>query len=218
MKYTLPELPYSYDAMEPFIDGPTMRVHHQGHHRAYVEELNKSLENHPELQLKVEDLLARLETLPAELRTAVANNAGGHANHTLFWTLLVPPARRAELEPEGDVGRAINKEFGNFRTFQEKFSKLATEHFSNGWAWLGVESTGEMSVFTTKDHESPLARGVTPLLVLDLWEHAYYLNYQNRRKEYVTAFWNVVNWKEVGMRWSEFSRNGNTNREWQIAS
>ena len=217
MKYVLPELPFSYDALEPHIDAATMKVHHQGHHKTYVDKLNKALEPYPEFQLKVEDLLARLETLPPQLRTEVENNGGGHANHTLFWTLLAPPSGGSVGEPEGDIAKAITEQFGSFQAFKEKFSDIATKHFSNGWAWLCADEDGQLTTFTAKDHESPITRGLTPLLVIDLWEHAYYLKHQNKRPDYVKSFWNVVNWKEVGLRWSEYQTNGNTNREWRIA-
>lgn len=214
MKYVLPNLPYSYEAFEPYIDAETMKVHHKGHHAAYVEKLNKALEPYPKYQLKVEALLSRLETLPPEIRTEVENNGGGHANHTLFWTLLSPTS---EKEPTGDIANALTKHFGSFNAFREEFSDLATKHFSNGWAWLCAGAREDLSVFTTKDHESPLSRGLTPLLVVDLWEHAYYLKHQNKRPDYIKNFWNVVKWSEVDLRWNEFRQNGNTNREWLIA-
>jgi superoxide dismutase, Fe-Mn family len=214
MKYTLPALPYAYDALEPVVDEQTMRVHHCGHHKAYVDKLNKILEPYPKLQLPVDDLLSRLETLPADIRTEVENNAGGHANHTLFWSVLAPGSSK---EPTGEIAQAIARDFGNFRNFREKFEEQGTKHFSNGWVWLCAENNGSLSLLTTKDHESPLTRGLTPLFVMDLWEHAYYLKHQNKRPAYLAGMWNVANWPEVGRRWEDFNQNGYSNREWREA-
>jgi len=211
--YKLPKLSFSYDALEPFIDRKTMEVHHDGHHKDYVTKLNKTLEEYPEFQKRIEELLGGIETLPSEVRTSVKNNAGGHANHSLFWTILAP---KSQGKPRNELNELINKTFGNFSTFQEKFTSEAVEHFSNGWAWLCAHK-GEVKLLATKDHESPISHGMTPLLVLDLWEHAYYLKYQNRRAEYVQAFWNIINWDEVSNRWQEFKMKGATSREWRMA-
>ena len=212
--YTLPKLGFEYDALEPFIDEATMRVHHDGHHKSYVTKLNQALEPYPSLRKHVEELLAGIDTLPPEIKTAVKNNAGGHANHTLFWTILTP---KPQGKPKGTLIAALEKEFNDTATFQKRFSEAAMNHFSNGWAWLCTDSNGKLSVFTTKDHDSPITRGLTPLLVLDLWEHAYYLKYQNRRAEYVESFWNIVNWDEVSNRWNDVQAKGATNREWRMA-
>jgi superoxide dismutase, Fe-Mn family len=213
--YVLPDLPYGYDSLEPYIDRKTMHVHHDGHHKIYVDKLNSALEGYPDLRKRVEELLASLDTLPPEIKTAVANNAGGHANHSLFWTLLTP---NGEKKPVGDFSGALNNAFGSFSSFKKKFTEIAVAHFSNGWAWLCTDQQGKMLVYSSKDHENPIAKGQTPLLVLDLWEHAHYLKYQNRRPEYVEAFWDVVNWKEVSQRWDEFKSKGSTSREWRLAS
>ena len=215
MKYILPNLPYPYDALEPYIDAKTMQVHHNGHHKAYVDKLNAALDKHPELRKPVEELLITLDELPADIRTAVRNNGGGHENHTLFWSLLTPSG---EKEPSGEFSRALDSTFGNFNGFKNRFTEAAVSHFSNGWAWLVTDPAGKMSVFSTKDHECPITKGATPLLVLDLWEHAYYLKYQNRRPEYIDAFWNIVNWSECAKRWEEFQRKGGTSREWLLAA
>lgn len=214
MKYILPRLPYAYDALEPLIDETTMRVHHDGHHQDYVDKLNKAMDNYPGLRHRVEELLASVDTLPVDIRTDVIHNAGGHANHSLFWTLLAPQAASA---PEGELNLLITNAFGSLENFQEKFTDLATKHFSNGWAWLCTTLKGELKLLTTKDHDSPITLGMTPLLVLDLWEHAYYLKHQNRRPEYVQTFWKLVNWPEVALRWQEFEKTGASVREWRMA-
>jgi superoxide dismutase, Fe-Mn family len=214
MNYLLPRLPFAYDALEPFIDEKTMQVHHQGHHRAYVDKLNETMDEYPSLKKRVEELLASVDTLPVDIHDTVLNNAGGHANHSLFWTLLSPETMPA---PVGELESVLENTFGSFENFRERFTELATSHFSNGWAWLCTNQQGELSVCTTKDHVTPMTRGMTPLLVLDLWEHAYYLTYQNRREEYVQAFWNHVNWVEVANRWEDFQRLGASVREWRMA-
>lgn len=213
--YTLPKLPYAYDALEPFIDEKTMRVHHDGHHRAYVEKLNETLKDYPKYQRPVEQLLASIDTFPLEIRDKVRNNAGGHANHSLFWTIL---STDTQAKPQGELSQVIDDNFGGFSEFKTKFTQAAADHFSNGWAWLTSDADGKLSVFTTKDHESPLSRGLTPLLVLDLWEHAYYLKYQNHKSDYFETFWEIVDWKEVGLRWSDVRAKGATTREWRMAS
>jgi len=199
MTYTLPDLPYAYDALEPTIDEETMHLHHDKHHAGYVTKTNKALENHPELaELSIEDLMKKLDTVPEDIKTAVRNNGGGHANHSLFWEILSP---NGGGEPTGELADAIKETFGDFESFKEKFSAAATGRFGSGWAWL-VVSDGKMEVMNTLNQDSPYSEGKTPILGLDVWEHAYYLNYQNKRPEYVKAFWNVVNWDEVAKRYS----------------
>ena len=172
MQYQLPKLPFSQEALEPYMDSKTIQIHYGGHHKTYVDKLNEILRNHPSNQLKVEDLLMKIETLPSQIRTGVKNNAGGHANHTLFWSILLPTR---EKKPTGDVAKAIESTFSTFENFKEKFTTLSLNHFSNGWAWLCVNKSGELTLLSTKDHESPISEKLIPLLVLDLWEHAYYL-------------------------------------------
>lgn len=214
-RYKLPRLAFNYDAFEPYIDAKTMEIHYNGHHKAYVDKLNETLEEYPSLRKRVEELLGGIDTLPPEIKTEVKNNAGGHANHSLFWTLLSPTKQSL---PEGSLSECIDQHFTTFTHFQDKFSATAVEHFSNGWAWLCVDSKKDLKVFATKDHESPITQGMTPLLVLDLWEHAYYLKYQNERADYVKAFWNIVNWEEVCCRWDEINMKGSTSREWRMAA
>lgn len=194
MTYTLPQLPYAYDALEPYIDKETMNIHHTRHHNTYVTNLNKALEGHDDLASKsVEDLISDLNAVPEEIRTAVRNNGGGHANHSLFWTLLSP---NGGGEPKGALLDAINSKFGSFEKFKEQFAAAAAGRFGSGWAWLVVHN-GELEIMSTPNQDSPLSEGKKPVLGLDVWEHAYYLKYQNRRPEYISAFWNVVNWDEV---------------------
>lgn len=194
MTYTLPQLPYAYDALEPYIDKETMNIHHTKHHNTYVTNLNKALEGHDDLAAKsVEDLIADLDAVPEDIRTAVRNNGGGHANHSLFWKLLSP---NGGGEPKGALADAINSKFGSFEKFKEQFSAAAAGRFGSGWAWL-VVNNGELEITSTQNQDSPLSEGKKPILGLDVWEHAYYLKYQNRRPEYIAAFWNVVNWDEV---------------------
>ena len=192
MAHQLPSLPYAFDALEPHIDAQTMQIHHGKHHQAYINNLNAALEAHPDLQAKsVEDLIKDLNALPEAIRTAVRNNGGGHANHSLFWTLMAPNAGGA---PTGKAADAINGAFGSFDTFKEQFGKAATTRFGSGWAWL-VSSSGKLAIESTANQDSPIMEGKKPLLGLDVWEHAYYLKYQNRRPDYIGAFWNVVNWQ-----------------------
>lgn len=199
MTYTLPDLPYAYDALEPTIDEETMHLHHDKHHAGYVTKTNKALENHPELaELSIEDLMKKLDSVPEDIKTAVRNNGGGHANHSLFWEILSP---NGGGEPTGELADAIKKTFGDFESFKEEFSAAATGRFGSGWAWL-VVSDGKLDVMNTLNQDSPYSEGKTPILGLDVWEHAYYLKYQNKRPEYVKAFWNVVNWDEVAKRYS----------------
>jgi len=200
MAYELPQLPYSYDALEPHIDKETMNIHHTKHHNTYVTNLNNALEGNTELLSKsVEELISNLDAVPESARTAVRNNGGGHANHSLFWQILSP---NGGGEPTGELAEAINKKFGSYDAFKEEFTKAATTRFGSGWAWL-VVNNGELEVTSTPNQDSPLMEGKTPILGLDVWEHAYYLNYQNRRPDYIQAFWNVVNWDEVSKRYNE---------------
>jgi superoxide dismutase, Fe-Mn family len=214
-RYKLPDLPYPYEALEPYIDAATMKVHHDGHHKTYVTKLNEVMGEYPDLATPTEELLSSIESLPADIQSGVRQNAGGHANHTLFWTLLSPQKNQ---KPTEKVAKRIQADCGNFETFREKFSDAAEKHFGSGWTWWCVDANGATKIFSDRDHESPLSKGLTPLLVLDVWEHAYYLKYQNKRPDYIEAFWNVVNWAEVGKRWDEFEKNGATTREWKIAS
>ncbi|CAM3951375.1 superoxide dismutase SodA [Lederbergia lenta] len=194
MAYELPQLPYGYDALEPHIDKETMNIHHTKHHNTYVTNLNKALEGNSELASKsVEELISDLDSVPESIRTAVRNNGGGHANHSLFWKLLSPEGGG---EPAGSLAEAINSKFGSFDKFKEAFAAAGAGRFGSGWAWL-ILNNGEVEITSTPNQDSPLMEGKTPLLGLDVWEHAYYLKYQNRRPEYMNAFWNVVNWDEV---------------------
>lgn len=195
MAHTLPALPYPHDALEPHIDAQTMEIHHGKHHAAYVNNLNAALEKAPELKDKsVEELIADLDSVPEAIRTAVRNNGGGHANHSLFWQILSPNGGGT---PTGEIAEAINKAFGSFDKFKEEFSAAAAGRFGSGWAWLVLKKDGELAIYSTPNQDSPIMQGDTPLLGLDVWEHAYYLKYQNRRPEYIAAFWNVVNWDKV---------------------
>lgn len=198
MAYELPQLPYAYDALEPHIDKETMNIHHTKHHNAYVTNLNNALAGHDDLLSKsVEELIANLDAVPEAARTAVRNNGGGHANHSLFWELL---SATGGGNPSGKLAEAIDAKFGSFDSFKEEFAKAATTRFGSGWAWLSLKN-GELELTSTPNQDSPIMEGNTPLLGLDVWEHAYYLNYQNRRPEYIAAFWNVVNWDEVSKRY-----------------
>ena len=193
--YTLPPLPYDFAALEPHIDAKTMEIHHDKHHGTYVTNLNNALKEHPTFQGKpIETLLADLASIPESARTAVRNNGGGHANHSLFWKLLKPSGGG---EPTGAIASAIDAELGGFAAFKEAFTKAATTRFGSGWAWLVADKSGKLSITSYPNQDSPYAEGQTPLLGLDVWEHAYYLKYQNRRAEYITAFWNLINWDEV---------------------
>jgi superoxide dismutase, Fe-Mn family len=198
MAFELPQLPYAYEALEPHIDKETMNIHHSKHHNAYVTNLNNALAGNEELLSKsVEEVIANLDAVPESARTAVRNNGGGHANHTLFWQILSPNGGGA---PTGDLADAINNKFGSFESFKEEFAKAATTRFGSGWAWLAVNN-GELEVTSTPNQDSPIMEGKTPILGLDVWEHAYYLKFQNRRPDYISTFWNVVNWEEVSNRY-----------------
>ncbi len=200
MAHVLPDLPYSYDALEPSIDAKTMEIHHGKHHQGYVNNLNAALENHPELQDKsVEDLISDLNSIPENIRNAVRNNGGGHANHSLFWPCMGPDGGG---KPEGELADAINSAFGSFDDFKDQFSKAAATRFGSGWAWLCVDSNGGLVVTSTPNQDNPISDGLKPVLGLDVWEHAYYLNYQNRRPDYVSSWWNVVNWNQVAQNFS----------------
>ncbi len=200
MPYQLPKLPYSYDALEPHIDARTMEIHHTKHHQTYINNVNAALEKYPALAAKsVEDLVRDLNAVPEDIRTVVRNNGGGHANHSLFWTIMGP---KAGGEPSGELGEAIKSAFGGFDGFKDQFSKAATGRFGSGWAWLSVDGGGKLVVTSTPNQDSPLSDGLTPILGLDVWEHAYYLHYQNRRPDYIAAWWNVVNWKQVASNYA----------------
>ncbi|MXZ12647.1 MAG: superoxide dismutase [Candidatus Dadabacteria bacterium] len=195
MAHELPDLPYDHDALEPHIDTETMRIHHSKHHQGYVNNLNAALEKHPELAEKsLEELLSDLDSVPEDIRTAVRNNGGGHANHSLFWPCMAPGSGGT---PSGELADAIDSTFGSFDAFVEMFSKAAATRFGSGWAWLCVDGNGGLMVTSTANQDNPVSDGLKPILGLDVWEHAYYLNYQNRRPDYVKAWWNVVNWEQV---------------------
>ena len=197
MPHTLPPLPYDVAALEPHIDAQTMQIHHGKHHQAYVNNLNAALDKHPELHDKsLEDLLKGINSVPEDIRTAVRNNAGGHHNHSLFWTIMGP---KAGGEPAGKLADAITKQLGGFAKFKETFANAGTTRFGSGWAWL-LAGAGKLEIISTANQDSPLMDGKTPILGLDVWEHAYYLKYQNRRPDYIAAWWNVVNWGAVAQR------------------
>ncbi|MFH1143166.1 MAG: superoxide dismutase [Candidatus Eisenbacteria bacterium] len=192
-KHTLAALPYAYDALEPFIDAQTMRIHHDKHHQAYIDKLNAALERHPRLQeWPVEELLKNLGRVPSEIRDAVRNHGGGHFNHSFFW-----PTLRRGVPMEGEIREALQKTFGGGDEFALRFKQAAIGHFGSGWAWLVMNGNHELEILSTPNQDSPLSQGLTPVLGLDLWEHAYYLKYQNRRPEYVDAFFNVIDWQKV---------------------
>ena len=197
MPHQLPSLPYAIDALEPHIDAQTMQIHHGKHHQAYVNNLNAALDKHPDLHQKsLEDLLRDITKVPEDIRTAVRNHGGGHHNHSLFWPIMSP---QGGGEPKGKLADAIKKTFGDFAKFKETLSAAAIGRFGSGWGWLAIAG-GKLEVSSTANQDSPLMEGKTPILGLDVWEHAYYLKYQNRRPDYVAAWWNVVNWQEVGKR------------------
>ncbi|GAB4503752.1 MAG: superoxide dismutase [Anaerolineales bacterium] len=200
MTYQLPKLPYAYDALEPYIDARTMEIHHTKHHQAYITNLNGALEKHPELAGKpLEALLGDLNAVPEDIRLAVRNHGGGTWNHSMFWEIMAPKAGGA---PKGKLAEAIDAAFGSFEAFKAEFEKSANGRFGSGWAWLVKKSNG-LAVLSTANQDNPLSEGLTPILGLDVWEHAYYLHYQNRRAEYVTNWWNVVNWEAVAERFGK---------------
>jgi len=201
MAYQLPPLPYDYNALEPHIDEATMRVHHDGHHNAYVNNLNAALEGHADLQGKsVEGLIASLNSVPENIRTAVRNNGGGHANHSLFWRLL---GQNGGGKPTGAIAQAIDSSFGSFDAFKTEFAKAAATRFGSGWAWAIVDANGKLAITSTPNQDSPLIDGKKPILGLDVWEHAYYLKYQNKRPDYISAFWNVIDWNAVNAEYEK---------------
>lgn len=200
MAFTLPPLPYAYDALEPYIDARTMEIHHDKHHAAYVNNLNAALEKAPELQTRsLDDLLKHLDQVPESIRTAVRNNAGGHWNHTMFWEIMTP---KGGGEPNGKLADAIKSSFQSFDTFKTQFSDAAAKRFGSGWAWL-VNDGGKLSITSTPNQDTPVMEGKHPIMGVDVWEHAYYLKYQNRRPDYLNAWWNVVNWDEIAKRYSQ---------------
>ena len=197
MAHELPSLPYDFNALEPNIDETTMRIHHGKHHAAYVNNVNAALEKHPDLKGKsVQELLAGINTVPEAIRTAVRNNGGGHANHSMFWQIMGP---KAGGDPTGAIADAITSTFGGFQACKEQFGKAAAGRFGSGWTWL-VEAGGKLVIESTANQDSPIMEGKRPIMGLDVWEHAYYLKYQNRRPDYITAWWNVINWAEVNRR------------------
>jgi Fe-Mn family superoxide dismutase len=197
MAHTLPPLPYAFNALEPHIDARTMEIHHGKHHQAYVTNLNAALDKHPDLQSKsIEDLLKGINSVPEDIRTAVRNNGGGHANHTMFWEIMGPNAGGA---PTGAVADAINGSFGGFDKFKDEFKKAAVGRFGSGWAWV-INNGGKLAIESTPNQDSPLMEGKKIVFGIDVWEHAYYLNYQNRRPDYIDAWWNVVNWQAINKR------------------
>ncbi|MGI9570548.1 MAG: superoxide dismutase [Desulfobulbia bacterium] len=200
MAYTLPELSYAKDALEPHIDARTMEIHHDKHHNGYVTNLNKALEGSGVAEQSIEDLCRSIDQVPENIRTAVRNNGGGHANHSLFWTIMSPTGGG---QPEGALAAAVDSELGGFQQFQEAFSKAAATRFGSGWAWLSVDGAGKLVIESTPNQDNPTMDGRTPILGLDVWEHAYYLKYQNLRPSYITAFFSVIDWKEVARRYDQ---------------
>ncbi len=198
MAYSLPALPYAYDALEPNIDAKTMEIHHSKHHQTYINNINGAIAGTEWEKLSVEDLVAKVNEVPTDLKNMVINNAGGHANHSLFWTVMSP---QGSGQPTGAVAKAIDEQLGGFDTFKEAFTKAAISRFGSGWAWLSVTPEHNLIVESSANQDSPLMYGHTPILGLDVWEHAYYLKYQNRRPEYINAFYNVVDWDEVNRRY-----------------
>jgi superoxide dismutase, Fe-Mn family len=201
MVYELPPLPYDYSALEPYIDTQTMQLHHDKHHQAYVNNANNALQGHDQLAaMSVDDLLRNINQVPENIRTALRNNAGGHSNHSMFWTIMKP---NGGGEPTGELASAIQPAFGSFDAFKSAFNDAGTKRFGSGWAWLVLDSSGKLQVISTANQDSPLMDGLYPVMGNDVWEHAYYLKYQNRRPEYLNAWWNVVNWDEVARRYAQ---------------
>lgn len=205
MKYELPKLAYTYNALEPYIDARTMEIHYTKHHQSYVDKLNAVLETHPELaKISLEELLGNLNAIPEDIRKVVQNHGGGHYNHSMFWEIMGQPSEGGA--PSGKLSEAINSTFGDFAKFKEEFSKVAGVHFGSGWAWLVMDNQqpttndkqqGKLKIISLPNQDNPLSQGMNPVMGLDIWEHAYYLNYQSRRVDYINAWWNVVNWKEA---------------------
>ena len=201
MSHTLPALPYAYDALEPHIDAKTMEIHHSRHHQTYINNLNAALADLPELAaLPLEALLARIDSLPAQVQGAVRNHGGGHANHSLFWQVMSP---QGGGEPDGELAAAIERDLGGLESFRQAFTQAALSRFGSGWAWLVVDGRGKLQVVSSANQDSPLMEGLTPILGLDVWEHAYYLKYQNKRPDYIAAFYNVIDWPEVARRYQD---------------
>ncbi|HSW90201.1 MAG TPA: superoxide dismutase [Patescibacteria group bacterium] len=199
MQFTLPQLPFEFNALEPAIDAQTMQIHHDKHHQVYVDKLNAALATHSEINFaSVEELLKNFASVPEDIKTPVKNHGGGHSNHSIFWTILSP----TKQEPSEVVKGEITKSFGSWESFAEKFNTAATNHFGSGWAWLTKDSAGALEVKSYPNQDSPYMDGKTPLLGIDVWEHAYYLKYQNKRPDYIAAFWSIINWSEVEKRWS----------------
>jgi len=198
MAFELPPLPYDYNALEPYIDAQTMQLHHDKHHATYVNNLNAAIEKHPELQgTSAEELISNLNNVPEDIRTAVRNNGGGHVNHTMFWRIMGPGGTG---QPSGAIAQAISQAFGSFEDFKTQFNDAGAKRFGSGWVWLVRGSNGQLQITSTANQDNPMSEGMTPILGNDVWEHAYYLKYQNRRPEYLAAWWNVVNWDEVNKR------------------
>lgn len=199
--FELQKLPYNYDALEPYIDAKTMEIHHTKHHQAYTDKFNAALEKHPELfEKSAEEILQDLANIPEDIKGAVRNHGGGYVNHNLFWEIMAP--NEEERKFDGEIAEAITEKFGSFEEFQKKFSEAAATRFGSGWAWL-VVSNGKLEIMSTGNQDSPLSEGKTPILGLDVWEHAYYLKYQNKRPDYVAAWWNVINWQKVNELYSQ---------------
>ncbi len=195
MLYTLPKLPYAYDALEPYIDAKTMEIHYTKHHQAYIDNLNEALKKHPEIaEIPLNGLLSNLSQVPEDIRTAVRNNGGGHENHSLFWLWMTHKGGGAA---QGEIGKEIGKAFGDFEVFKKQMSDAAKTRFGSGWAWLVLDKTGKLAITSTANQDTPVSEGAMPLLGIDVWEHAYYLKYQNKRIDYISAWWNVVNWSAV---------------------
>ena len=204
MKYELPKLPYNYDSLEPYIDSQTMEIHHSKHHQGYVTKLNSALEKHPDLQEKpLEDILKSIESVPSDIKVAVRNNGGGHYNHSLFWEIMGPAKNQ---KPDGELAEAISKNFGDFEKFKEEFSNGATGIFGSGWAWLVLSLSKDLKVITTSNQDNPIMNNQLPVLGLDVWEHAYYLKYQNKRPDYIQNWWNVVNWDKVDEKYKKLKK------------
>jgi superoxide dismutase, Fe-Mn family len=203
--FKLPPLPYAYDALEPYIDKRTMEFHHDKHHATYVKNLNEAINKYPDLKGKtVEQLLQNLSTIPNDIRKTVRNNGGGHLNHTMFWEIMSPNPDRQPRQPQGEIAQAIQKTFGSFEKFQTQFNEAGSKQFGSGWAWLVADKKGALKVMSTPNQDSPLLEGMNPIMGNDVWEHAYYLKYQNRRADYLKSWWYVVNWKEVDRRYKQF--------------
>jgi Fe-Mn family superoxide dismutase len=203
MAYELAPLPYDYAALEPFIDAETMKLHHDKHHQTYITNVNGALANHPNLAAKsVDDLISDLNAVPEDIRTVVRNNGGGHSNHSMFWTIMAPPKSGGGGNPTGALADQINKDFGDFEAFKKTFNETTAKQFGSGWGWL-VFQDGKLKVITSANQDSPLSQGIYPILGNDVWEHAYYLKYQNKRPDYLAAWWNVVNWSEVTKRFEK---------------